>query len=276
MARNPHHWFQAAVVGQLGPEAAARLIGSSMKCSGIHLPDDPRVSTLDGDARKLWDAAYENALDYYIGPSGDSSAKKTAEKTAWKTVRLFFRAPSSDEKSWRLEPALPAVGQGPMAVISDPGDLVDLGKCLEYTYIDGAAVLHIVRFATSDPPSLCWSQEHRSLFMFPRAQRTSCSAPDPLRGSSKMFHRWAQRDAACERVFEVPEVDVQMIGALDTIIYRSDKWHDRNPDPDLSDSQEYIHQVGDGVGLWQSAGAPPDAIVITGGCLDVEERGIIH
>lgn len=265
-ARVPHYKYRAAVVNALDGPAAQRLMGSDLSCAGIHLPDDPRESSLSGDARTLWDAAFQNATAYY-------KDEKLAKKTAWKTVRLFF---AKDGRKWVRHAALPAKGQGPVTYVGNPGDLVDLGACLEYTFIDGSADLQICRFSDSDPPSLFWSTSQRSLYVFPHADAVKCQTPDPWSNESTMFKRWAQRDAECAREIDVPEVDVQLLGNLDTLIYRSDKWHDRNPDPAVAGSQEYIHQVGDGVGLWQSPGNPPEAIVITGGCLDVEERGIIH
>jgi hypothetical protein len=272
MSRAPHYHYKTAVVGALSAIDAGRLMGQNLSCSGIHLPDDPKPSTLSGDARRLWDAAYKNANAYY-NETNSPKNEKTANKTAWKTVRLFF---VQDGKKWSRRAALPPVRQGPVTYVGNPGDVVDLGAILEYTFIDGDANLQIIRFADGDAPSLFWSERNRTLYVFPTAENESCRKPDPWSSESVMFKRWAQREPQCERVLDVPEVDVQLLGNLDTIIYRSDKWHDRNPDPSVAGSQEYIHQVGDGVGLWQSAGNPPAAIVMTGGCLDVEERGIIH
>ena len=264
--RNPQYHYRAAVVGAVPPTEATRLMGMDLSCKGIHLPEDPSPKTLSGDARKLWDAAYKNANTYYQDP-------KIAKKTAWKTVRLFF---VKNGRRWDKAAALPPVGQGPVTFMGNPGDVVDLGVILEYTFIDGNADLQIFRFDNSAPPSLFWSPSTRSCYVFPNAEAAACKKPDPWSSSAVEFKRWAQRDAQCERVFDVPDADVQLVGNMDTLIYRSDKWHDKNPDPAVSGSQEYIHQLGDGVGLWQSPGNPPDAIVMTGGCLDMEERGLIH
>lgn len=270
--RAPHYTYRTAVVGALAPQEASRVMGEHLSCSGIHVAKDPKPSVLSGDARKLWLAAYENANGYY-NPGNDPKNQKTAKATAWKTVRLFF---AQEGKNWVRRAALPPVGQGPVTFLGTPGDLVDLGALLEYTYIDADANLQICRFPDSDSPPLFWSPRNRTLYVFPTAESQACAKPDPWGTSAVMFRRWAQREAKCERVFDVPEVDVQLLGNMDTLIYRSDKWHDKNPDPNVAGSQEYIHQLGDGVGLWQSAGNPPGAIVMTGGCLDVEERGIIH
>jgi hypothetical protein len=96
-----------------------------------------------------------------------------------------------------------------------------------------------------------------------------------MAGTAKMFKRWAQREAHCRKEISVPMVRMTPIGRADTISYRSDKWHEENPDPVLEDSGEYIHVHGEDVWVWQDADNP-NALMIRGGKLDVEERGIIH
>jgi hypothetical protein len=264
--RRPTYHYNAAVTRAMSPRDAAVLMGSELKCRGIHVPDDPSPSKLKGKAREFWDAAYENANAYYDDP-------KVAKKTAWKSVRLFFHGPYG---SMRPSAALPPVGGGPAVPVGDPGDLTDLGVLVEYTVIDGDANLDIRRFQKGHEPELFWSDAQKALYVFPNATSTQCSLPDLNSPEARMLQRWAQRPADCVRVIDVPEVNVQLVGNIDTLVYRSDKWHDKNPDPKHRGSQEYIHQFGDGVGIWQDNGNPPRAIAIMGGCLDVEERGIIH
>jgi hypothetical protein len=274
MARNPryHPNYQTAVTQLVTAADAKRLLGTGLKCQGIHLPDDPSPSTLSGRVAEFWHAAYENANRYY-NPDNDPDAEKTAKKTAWKSTRLFFRKTVG---GWRLAPAIPPPGQGPSSFIGNPGDLTQLGVCIEYTYIDGDANLQIRRFPKQDPPYLYWSSVHRTCYVFPGMKPGKCEAPDPWSTAGREFKRWAQRDPECSRVIDVPEVSLQLMGLFDTVVYGSDKWHDPNPDDRMVGSQEYIHQVGDGVGLWQAQGAVPPAIAFTGGCMDMEERGLIH
>lgn len=245
---------------------AERVLGSSLRCKGIHLPADPSSATLRGDASAFWNAAFQNANRYY-------DDKKIASKTAWKSLRVFFRKAGN---RYLLDPAIPPPGRGPHAFIADPGELTQLGVCIEYTFIDGNAELQIRRFPQGDPPYLYWSDARRTCYVFPGSEPGPCQAPDPSSRAGVDFRRWAQRDPACSRVVDVPEVDLFYDGLADTIIYASDKWHDPNPNDKMVGSQEYIHQVGDGVGLWQGRGRVPPAIAFTGGCLDMEERGLIH
>lgn len=269
-----HRDYSVAVKRAVTPAEADRLMGTGLRCKGIHLPADPSPKVLTGRAAEFWHAAYDNALKYY-GGDGGSRAKETARKTAWKSVRMFFRQ-RIRAGGWELAPALPLPGHGPVSYIGNPGDLEQLGVCVEYTFVDGDANLQIRRFPKDDPPYFYWSHRHRTCYVFPGSERGPCMPPDLKSAGAKIFRIWAQRPARCLRTVDVPEVDLQLDGMFDTIVYASDKWHDPNPDELMRDSQEYIHQVGDGVGLWQARGEVPPAIVFTGGCMDLEERGLIH
>ena len=269
MARSPHYHsdYRVAVTRSLSPEDANRIMGAQLRCKGIHLPEDPSPGVLNGHAAQFWHAAFNNAQSYY-------DDQKIAKKTAWKSVRAFFR---QQGKTWVTAAALPRPGEGPQSFIGDPGELEQLGVCVEYTFIDGDANLQIKRFAPSRAPYLYWSHPHRTCFVFPGAERSDCLAPDLAAPGADVFYRWTQRKPQCLRMVDVPEVMLQLCGLFDTVVYASDKWHDPNPDPRMQGSQEYIHQVGDGVGLWQSScRGTPQAIVFTGGCMDLEERGLIH
>jgi hypothetical protein len=268
MASNPqyHQNYRAAVTSVVGAQEAKRLMGGGLKCDGIHLPKEPSPSTLTGRVGEFWHLAYENANRYY-------DDEKIAAKTAWKTTRLFFKKGIT---GWKLAPAIPPAGRGPSSFIGNPGDLTQLGVCIEYTYIDGDANLQIRRFQKGDPPFLYWSRTHKTCYVFPGMVPGPCEDPDKWSNAGQEFKRWAQRDPECSRTVNVPEVNLQLLGLFDTVVYGSDKWHDPNPDDKMVGSQEYIHQVGDGVGLWQAPGALPPALAFTGGCLDMEERGLIH
>jgi hypothetical protein len=267
-----HADYRVAVKRALPVAEADRLMGTKLSCKGIHLPKDPSPKVLSGRAAEFWHAAYENALKYYGGEDGEN-ATDTAKKTAWKSLRMFF---VEQRGQWILRPALPPPGKGPTSFIGNPGDLEQLGVCIEYTFVDGDANLQIRRFPKDDPPYLYWSHRHRTCYVFPGAERGQCQPPDLRSESAKIFKRWAQRPARCLRMVDVPEINLQLDGMFDTVVYASDKWHDPNPDERMSGSQEYIHQVGDGVGLWQGKGKVPPAIVFTGGCMELDERGLIH
>lgn len=286
-SRAPRYAYQSAVVRTLPPDQAAIVMGSYLTCKGIHLPDDPSPSSLRGEMRQFWDFAHEAAGDYY---KDDNLAKKTA----WKTTRLFYQ----DHNGQPIRSSvLPSRQHAPVTYIGNPGDLVGLGVCCEYTYIwnkpiqpnprnghNGAArrpieipQLAAVKFDEGEEPQLYWSPQTASLYVFPRLPTpNACMRPNPEMTAAEVYQQWAQRPAECAHIVDVPEVDVQLVGNLDTIVYRDDKWHDRNPDPHKQGSQEYIHQFGDGVGIWSSEGTTPEAVVMTGGCLELDPRGLIH
>ena len=251
-------------------------MGSLLACKGIHVPSDPNAKRLGEEPLKLYRAAYENAKKFYSVP-GNQDPDELAQKAAWKTVRLFYQDPMSPQPT--LAAALPEPSNAPSTIIGQPDNLVRLGYLLEYTSIDGDATLHRYSFE-DDPPALYWDDNLKSLFVFPGTEgQTQCVTPPKDGPVVRMFKTWAQRAPKCESRIPVPEVDVKLDGWIDTLLYRSDKWHDPNPKNAMQGSQIYIHQHGDGVGVWTSPsakGKPPAAIVITGGCLDVESRGIIH
>jgi len=264
--------YRVAVTRALSHEEAERVMGTGLSCRGIHLPKDPSPRTLSGVAARFWDSAYRSALSYY-GEADAEGADATAKKTAWKTLRSFF---VKRGRQWVLRPSLPVPGTGPVSFIGNPGDLDQLGVCLEYTFVDGNAVLQIRRFPDDDPPYLYWSHQFKTCYVFPGAERGECMPPDLKSIGAKIFKIWTQRNPECVRMVDVPEVDVRLDGFFDTVVYRSDKWHDPNPDDRMIGSQEYIHQVGDGVGTWQAAGQVPPAMAFGGGCMELHGRGLIH
>jgi hypothetical protein len=272
----PVYRYSVPVRGQLAADQADRIMGGLLTCRGIHLPKDPSPRKLKGLAREVWRKAYDVALRVY---SGNEKVEELASKTAWKTVRLFFLDPT---KAATFRPALPKPGFTPRSELGVPGELVQLGYLLEYTYIDGLANLVVVDWK-DDPPRLYWDDEHRTLYIFPGAQVSDCQRPAKkgsggLRRLYKLFVMWAQRKPKCEFWVDVPDPNtpMELVGQLDTEVYRSDKWHNANPEPSHQGSQEYIHQHGDGVSIWSSTDPQNPAIAIMGGCLDVESRGIIH
>lgn len=293
VANVPSYLYRAAIVDRIDdPERAARLMGTDLACRGIHLPANPPVSTLTGVARELWDSAFVSANEYY-------KDEKVAKVTAWKAVRLFFR-PAAPQRlrnfqqlGFRLfrspapatlsvDPALPPPNQAPTTMLGTTGDLVELGVLLEFTFIDANAVLQIRKFTREDPPRLLWNHDRRTAFIFPGAEVTQCEAPDLNSAEAQVYELWNQRPPECDRFIDVPHgCRLRLEGNLDTFVYASTKWHDRAPDEDGArlGAQEYIHQVGDGVGAWiglpRSSGNP-EAIVFTGGCMDLNPRGIIH
>jgi hypothetical protein len=241
----------------------------------IHPPADPNVRVLDSQARAFWESVYEDAYEYY---SSANAPKPTAvaARTAWRAVRMHWEAPGGRGKTWiRRRPSLATPRT---QLMPDPGDLIILGKILEYVWINADGSLDVRQWATS-PPDLYWNRTQKILYAFPNVpDQTVCHpVPEDMAAEAKMFKRWAQRHAHCMRTFDLHTEDtINAMGVGDAIAYRSDKWHDASTNPYLDDSQEYFHQFSDGNWIWQDSDTSPSAILMRGGQLDVEERGIIH
>lgn len=296
--RSTVRFNRAAVVNQItNPEHAARLLGDHLACSdiGIHLPKNLSPESLDGRARNFWQRAYETANAIYRDDD-------VAEHSAWKALRLFFRVETHGRRtSATLDSALRPKELGPVAPLGNPKTLVDLGVLIEITYfsvVGGFPTLEVHRFRDDQPPSLLWDDTSRTAYAFPRAERTACTQPNPASATKEneyqIYKTWHQRPPKCIRWIEIPDVRVRLIGQVDTIVYRSDKWHSPQGEDNfaLHGAQEYIHQTNQGVSLWESFDEPPQrragslpnpdhsqepqAFVINGGCFALHRQGLVQ
>lgn len=267
----PRYHFRSAVLGSMGPEQANEVMGMGLTCQGIHVPNNPSPRTIKpAEARQFWDKAKKVAQDYY-------GSDDTASHTAWRALRTFYKERDGQWTRRQGDRVLLDPSRLPAAPVGEPGDLVTLGVILEYTFLDPEANLIVRRFPDADPPKLYWQHDTKVLWVFPGTGMEECSNPYESPQAAREFKRWAQRNAECRQVIDVPATTVTLQGMADTVVYRSDKWHGRNHDQlRMPGSQEYIHQFGQGVGVWQDQGNPPSALCFQGGCLDMEERGIIH
>lgn len=239
--------------------------------------------------RSIWDHAYDNARRYYRAQNAPDP-DELSKHTAWRVLNVLGYERKGLRRKWvRTNPSSPVVGEtakgqvvhlnSPPEEIPSPGQTTVLGKLVELAWIDGAGRLQVLRFTEPGLPDLVWNEELKTLMAFPGIGMSACLPPGQYPAASKMLKRWAQRDAQCAREGGIPPYQVAPVGAADTIVYRSDKWHERNPHPDLKGSQEYLHMFGPGVfaeAAHANQGASPPAVLVQGGKLDVEERGIIH
>jgi hypothetical protein len=173
-------------------------------------------------------------------------------------------------------------------ILPSPEDVTWLGVLLDYTWITPDGEVQKRTFEgededprETDPPDLWWSYETKTLFSFPTTKTAGpCLDINPdMEDQAAMYRRWSQREAQCQLGFEVPLARMYPRGMGDSLSYRSDKWHDRNEERGLPGSKEYIHLHSDGVWIYEDCPdvcTTPNVVVIRGGRLDVEERGIIH
>lgn len=236
----------------------------------IHDPPDPSPRQLPPDARAQWDAAYEEAYAVY-------GKRDLAERAAWRDVKLRWR--QTGKKTWqRCKNGVcywPEGGLLPMP----KKDLISLGVLVEYVYIDKAGKLQVRTLDRNHPPILWWDDGRKMLYAFPKQPYPQeCQPiPDSMWEAFELFRVWHQRDPQCKLAVPIPNVRVDAVGAADSLSYASDKWNDDDPDPALRDAQEYIHNHWYDVWIWSDVSrGVPNAIVITGGELDLHPRGLIH
>lgn len=249
----------------------------------------PPSSRSPEEARQLWDEVFKNAENYYRGQRAPDP-DVLASNTAWKTVELYYRKTPTGKlvkrnPSGELQVGATADGEKVYfdeqpEVMDEPGNVTWLGKVVELAWIDAKGNLRIQRFRDPGLPDLAWNHTTKTLMTFPTAHVPAICDPSlvGLEEQAKMLGRWAQgREAKCHVPIQIQSLKVAPVGVADTLVYRSDKFDGkRNPHPDLKGAQEYVHQFNDDVFVEESAGKPPEAILISGGRLDVEERGIIH
>jgi len=244
-------------------------------------PSNPSPDVLPPDARALWDDVALQSQEIY-GEHADQH--ELPEKSAWRTVRMHWQ---KNGRTWvpkNLKYELPFV-------LPSPEDVAWLGLLIEYVWItpDGELFKRDWTKKNGKPipdekqnaPALWWSKESKTLFAFPTTKTAGPCLPidADMKDQAEMFRRWAQRNAECQLGFEVPRARMHWRGMGDSLSYRSDKWNDRNEERGLPGSREYIHTHTDGVGVYEDTldiNQDPNIVVIRGGQLDVEERGIIH
>lgn len=236
---------------------------------GIYDPPLPSPRQLDDDARRVYDAAYADAVKQYRDD-------ETAQATAWRTVRMQWK--KQGKRSWQ-RCANGSCGWPAGMMLPEPGDLVGLGVLVEYAFIDRKGELQVRRFA-GDEPTLYWDETNKAMYAFPTTSYGACSLYDrPGAEAVDTYERWTQRKPECFSEIEIPAATMLALGPSDTVSYRSDKWHDKNPDPRVRGAQEYIHHHFTDVWTFQDTDDPrrrPDVIFVTGGHLDLHERGLIH
>lgn len=241
------------------------------------------------EARRLWDEAFRNAERYYKSQRAPDP-RTIASNTAWKTVNLYWKPESNGQlrrRNPQAELQVGATADGEPVYfgeepekIGSPGKTTWLGKAIEVAWIDQDGNLRIQRFREPGLPDFAWNDRTKTLMMFPTTEVPEICDPD-LRGleaEAKMIGVWAKgRKAKCKVPVKVDNFLVVPVGVADTLVYRSDKFDGkRNPHPDLRGAKEYVHQFDDDVFVEESGGKPPEAILISGGRLDVEPGGIVH
>lgn len=252
---------------------------------GIFDPAEPSPNVLPPEAREQWGDAYRKAMDRY----GDN---ETAESTAWRVTRLSWR-PGAKKQWQRCQNGKCFMWPHPGIFPVPDMDLVSLGVLVEYAWINAHGELEARSF-DGDDPTLWWDDERKAMYSFPQASYPGCTilttAEKRKRAKAmEVYERFHARGASCAedvgaRINDWTKKNLRgkkmlAMGPSDVVVYRSDKWHDENPDPRVLGAQEYIHKHWHDVWTWQDQDIPnarPNAIFIQGGELALHERGLIH
>ncbi len=244
-----------------------------------HESSNPSPDVLPSEARALWNDVSDQSWELY---EEHASQHDIPEKTAWRAVRMQW-----EKQGGVWVPRRRPASQLPF-VLPSPEDVTWLGLLLDYTWITPEGELYKRSFENedenpedSDAPALWWSPDMKTLFSFPTTKTSGPCMPidADMADQAAMYERFNQRDAQCQLGFEVDLARMYPRGMADSVSYRSDKWHDRNEERGLPGSKEYIHLHGDEVWIYEDdpdLSQTPNVVVIRGGRLDVEERGIIH
>jgi hypothetical protein len=254
---------------------------------GIYDPPEPSPNVLPEQARREWGDTYRAAMDRY----GDN---ETAEATAWRKIRLSWR-PGAKRHWQRCHGGQcftwPYPGILPMPAM----DLVNLGVLVEYAWINKEGELEVRSFA-GDEPTLWWDDDRKAMYSFPQAPYPGCSVLTAAEKKKRakavaVYERWHARSPECAEDVgawisdwvgkNLRNKKMQAMGPSDVVVYRSDKWHDQNPDPRVEGAQEYIHKHWSKQSPWtwqdlDRTRSRPNAIFIQGGALQLHERGLIH
>lgn len=229
---------------------------------------------LGPSGRAEWDRMHRLADEYYEG------AWDMPEMTAWRSVKMKY--PGGDG-GWRPNKHHSALYTPQRDfVIPDPGEMIVLGRALEYAVLTmerGVPAVHVYRFPNDKTaPKLLWSDQRKMLMILPQDEISDELNPDldGLDRSTNLYREWGWGQQPRGFVSHtVDRMTLPSIGMADTIVYRSGKGTDVRDDP--PGVQEYIHQFGDGVVAYQGPSKnKPKAIVFTGGDIDVERAGIVN
>jgi len=233
----------------------------------VRLPNGSDPPTV----RSLWTPTYKLSKQYYADNKAPDPEME-ARNCAWRAVDVYMRNPG--RAGW--------IDNGPVQwkdsqVIDDPGKVTVIGKLMEVTYLSANMTFDVEKFKEPGLPDLIWDDKHKRILCYPTLPKgTFHDDVSKVADENKMYKRWHKRDAGAYEVVKAKSIEVLVIGAADAIVYRSDKWDEPNPDPDLAGSPEYLHQHDLGVFTSRNPGSATNLLVVQGAKLDALTAGIIH
>ncbi len=129
-------------------------------------------------------------------------------------------------------------------------------------------------------PQLLWAEDVRALYVFPGFWVASSAfqqvtPPASARRTLELFNAWdhyAKSPDVRTAVPDYPEPSVAQVGSAFDIVYRSEKWNGRD-----GEEHDYRHHFSKSGRVGLAVDAPsPSGILINGGRLTVNDRGIVY
>lgn len=221
----------------------------------------------------VWQAFHDYAKKYYTKTRAPDPEME-ARNAGWRAVKLYISQPGV--VGWYRNGF--KVGWNHTETIPDPGTLPVIGKLMEVTFLTQRGSFGVQTYAESDLPDLAWDDDKKRLLCYPNLPRNVVrdrfvAGEDR---AAKVYQRWHNRPPGSQEIHNPPTYRVRVIGAVDCVTYRSDKWGEANTKNDLDGSPEYLHQDDLGVFIEVDRFPNPNLIVIQGGRLDALKEGLIH
>jgi hypothetical protein len=223
--------------------------------------------------RMVWNAFHTVALQHYKKTRAPDPEME-ARNAGWRAVKLYISQPGV--VGWYRNGY--KVGWKHSEVVPDPGTLPVIGKLMEVTYLTKAGGFAVLSYREPRLPDVMWDDKKKRLLCYTNLPQ-NVVRDKYVAGEDeavKVYKRWHKRPPGSQEIHAVPTYRVGVIGSVDCVTYRSDKWDKPNLNPELQGSPEYLHQDDIGVFVEVDRLPNPNLIVIQGGRLDALTEGLIH
>lgn len=237
----------------------------------------PRKANLNKDGREvydLWGDMYGTTKEYYESQKAPVP-EQLSRVSGWRAVNYYLEEPGI--AGWiNKNTGRTPIPTGAQYSLETIGPVGWQGKLLEVSYY-GPNGFTVDRFNNTQS-DMVWNPVTKVLASLPGTKIPNVRQPiqNSSQAAAKIYKTWHQRKATSQTPVKFPEYDLLVVGVVDTVVYRSDKWHEPNPDSYVQGSPEYLHQVDGGVFLSLEPREHPRAVLVRGGNLDVEEGGIVY
>lgn len=153
-----------------------------------------------------------------------------------------------------------------------PPVLIQLGRVISVTGMDA-----VFKFTASSKTLLWCPPSGSSLYCFPKLwiakpstgqdfKKAVDSRWDETKAGVNLYQRWSEFEPASGSLGKPPRGFLFKVDRAQSIVYSSDKWVGRN--------RNYIHEFTSLPIVWANRKTDPTLLVLTGGRIKVQKRGI--